>query len=217
MIFHTSADKTYYEYFYEMYYTQVKKFYPNPVCSFNYVGTDKQVSDFANIDIITLDLLSENDFSNKFPFANIKGYYALSRWLSIPVKNEDVLVSDIDVLTINEIDKTLVDSLLQQHQVINITRMKPNGQEGGMMVMILRKDICEEVRKFANSLLSTETIGWATDVLVGDFLYKNYNVKNLLKMHSVQKNQNLEGITDWFIFCKSSKFHHLQNIYKNII
>jgi hypothetical protein len=219
MIFHASADRLYYDNFYQMFFTQIKKHYPNPTCSFNYVGLDHHDLDFSAVDISTVDAIDESSIREVYNVNpnEAKGYYALSRWLSIPVTGDNVVVCDIDILAINDIDYNLINQLLDETPVINITRIKPNGKEGGMMVMILRADICQLVKNLAHNLLTTENLCWQTDTLIHGFLYQNFKVRHILNMHSVQKDKSIENINHWFVFTKGGpkKVEILKDIYQS--
>jgi hypothetical protein len=201
MIFHTSADKIYFDNFFTPFVTSVKEQNLNSKFSFNFVGTE-------NIDVdknihYTIDPISFCNLKKRYQTddRNTRGYYALSRWLTVPNLNDHVAVCDIDILAVNPIDANLILKTLNEYEVINITRIKPDGTEGGMMAMILRKDVCAEVYNFSNSLLKNLDLKWDTDVRVRSFLYNNFKVKNLLQMKQLSKNSN--DFTDcWFVFAK---------------
>jgi hypothetical protein len=212
MIFHCSSDRVYYEHFFKNFVYSIKKNYSNSKISYNFVGTD--LPNNIETDILQNDTKSWDEIKTQYKASDreAKGYYALSRWLSIPIQNEHVAVCDIDVLAVNKIDKELIDNLLQTYQVINLTRIKPkSSKEGGMMIMILHKDICATIKKFSNSLLIDNKLQWMTDVMVRTFLYENYKVKDLLQMEDISKKENLNSIDKWFVFSKLNKFEKLKN------
>jgi hypothetical protein len=212
MIFHCSSDRVYYEHFFKNFVYSIKKNYLNPKISYNFVGTD--LPDNIVTDYFQNDKKNWNEIKTLYKATDreAKGYYALSRWLSIPEENDHVAVCDIDVLAVNKIDKELIDNLLQTYQVINLTRIKPkSSKEGGMMIMILHKDICATIKKFSNSLLIDNKLQWMTDVMVRTFLYENYKVKDLLQMEDISKKENLNSIDKWFVFSKLNKFEKLKN------
>lgn len=211
MIFHCSSDKIYYEYFFKNFVNSIKKYYPNPRISYNFVGKD--VPSNIETNIFQNDKKSWDEIKTQYQASDreAKGYYALSRWLSIPSENDHVAVCDVDVLAVNKIDHELIETCLQTHQVINLTRMKPKGAgEGGMMIIILHKDICITVKNFAKSLLLNNKLTWQTDVLVRTFLYENFKVKQLLQMEDISKKKDLKPIDKWFIFSKINKFENLK-------
>jgi hypothetical protein len=211
MIFHCASDKIYYEYFFKNFVNSIKKYYPNPKISYNFVGKD--LPNNIATDILQNDIKSWDEIKTQYKASDgeARGYYALSRWLSIPIQNEHVAVCDIDVLAVNKIDHELIEACLQTHQVINLTRIKPKGAgEGGMMIMILHKDICATIKKFSNSLLIDNKLQWMTDVMVRTFLYENYKVKDLLQMEDISKKENLNSIDKWFVFSKLNKFKKLK-------
>lgn len=211
MIFHCASDKIYYEYFFKNFVNSIKKYYPNPKISYNFVGED--LPNNIETDILQNDRISWNEIKTQYTASDreAKGYYALSRWLSIPIQNQHVAVCDVDVLAVNKIDHELIETCLQTHQVINLTRRKPKGAgEGGMMIMILHKDILNIVKKFANNVLSTNKLKWQADVRVRTHLYENFKVKQLLQMEDVSKKKDLKPIDKWFIFSKVNKFDNLK-------
>lgn len=211
MIFHCATDSIYYEHFFKNFVDSIKKYYPNPKISYNFVGKDLPSN--IETDILQNDRISWNEIKTQYTASDreAKGYYALSRWLSIPIQNQHVAVCDVDVLAVNKIDHELIETCLQTHQVINLTRRKPKGAgEGGMMIMILHKDILNIVKKFANNVLSTNKLKWQADVLVRTYLYENFKVKQLLQMEDISKNKDLRSTEKWFIFSKVNKFENLR-------
>jgi hypothetical protein len=218
MIFHTSADTLYYEKFYNLFSSSIKKHYTDAKLSLNYVEKDKKL-DIPDT-IISYDNISINEICKTYRVSDRSalGYYALSRWLSIPILGDHVAVCDIDLLAINKIDNLIIEQMLNKNQVVNVTRIKPNGQEGGMMIMILHKDICQEIKNYANSLLESTTLEWSTDVKIRNFLYENYSVGNILNMHQLTKRTDYsqrDKIKDWFVFSKGNidqKLNRLQLI-----
>lgn len=213
MIFHCASDKIYYEYFFKNFVDSIKKYYTNPKISYNFVGKD--LPNNIETDILQIDKISWDEIKTQHKASDreAKGYYALSRWLSIPIQNEHVAVCDVDVLAVNKIDHELIEACLQSHQVINLTRMKPKGAgEGGMMIMILHKDILSIVKKFANNVLSTNKLKWQADVLVRTYLYENFKVKQLLQMEDISKRKDLKLSNKWFIFSKVNKFENLKKV-----
>lgn len=211
MIFHCSSDRVYYEHFFKNFVYSIKKNYSNPKISYNFVGTD--LPDNIVTDYFQNDKKNWNEIKtlHKATDREAKGYYALSRWLSIPNENDHVAVCDIDILAVNPINHDLLEDLLKTYQVINLTRIKPKtGKEGGMMIMILHKNICDTIKKFANNLLVNNKLIWQTDVMVRTFLYENYKVKELLQMEDISKKNNLKNIDKWFVFSKLNKFENLK-------
>lgn len=218
MIFHTATDPVYYKNFYYSFRTSIEKYFLNPKFSLRFVGED-------NIDLdntlLTIDKTSFEDIKTRFNATDkhAKGYYALSRWLSIPIEDEHVVVCDADVLAVNTIDKELILNLLDRFQVINVTRLKKDGRPGGMMIMILHKDICQQVRNYSNSLLDKEEIEWATDVNVRTFLYRNFSLCEILQMEDISKVKDFSKTDKWFIFSKIRKTREakIQQAFKKII
>jgi len=211
MIFHCASDIIYYEHFFKNFVYSIKKYYTNSKISYNFVGKDLPSN--IETDILQIDKISWDEIKIQYKANDreAKGYYALSRWLSIPIQNEHVAVCDVDVLAVNKIDHELIETCLQTYQVINLTRIKPKGAgEGGMMIMILHKDILNIVKKFTNDVLRTNKLIWQSDVLVRTYLYENFKVKQLLQMEDISKNKDLQSTEKWFIFSKVNKFENLK-------
>lgn len=211
MIFHVSSDPIYYRSFYTNFSSSVKNNYNNCKISFNLVGdlTPDQTPDTF---IYTVDAKSFDEICETYQCRDkdARGYYALSRWTTVPVTDDDIFVCDIDIIAANTIDHLLIEDLLSDYQVINCTRYKPkSNSQGGMMAMVLRRDVCQEVKEYASTLLKTEKLEWLTDTKVRSFIYKNYKIKELPQMHDISKQG---ADTDkWFIFSKMNKFGNLSD------
>lgn len=207
MIFHTAADNTYYNNFYNLYYSTISQFYPNSIFSLYFLG-DKRPNN-SSIAHLVQENISFSDIEKKYNTTgrDTKGYYALSRWKSMPVENQHVVVSDVDVIALKAIPQEIINDVLKHHEAINISRTKKNGDEGGMAMMILRKDIVDNVNNFADSILDTEPLHWASDVSVRSFIYKNFNVYTLPEMHVFNKRSDyntLDSTTRSFGIFKGS-------------
>lgn len=202
MIFHTACDPLYYKKFFSIYQTSIEKNFKNPKFSLNYIS-DTTI-DANNIFNLTYDKITISQIEKRFNTEgrNSLGYYAIARFLSLPDLNDHVIVSDVDIATINKIDEELILDLLKKYKVINITRKKPNGLEGGMAIMVIHKDICKDVASYANEVIKTMPLKWNTDVNVKKFLLNNYKNTSLLKMHDISKNNNIDNIDAWFVFSK---------------
>lgn len=210
MIFHTAADPIYYDRFYNDFRNSIIANYHDTKFSLRTVGNFNQtpVADFITNDSITLEEI-EKQYS--CDGRNAKGYYCMSRWISIPNENSHVCVSDIDVIAINTIDHELIEDKLEKHKAINLTRIKTkSGKEGGMMVFFLHRAICKEIRDYANHVLRKNDLNWATDVDIRNFIYNNYEVLNLLKMQEISKSKSAKIIDPWFVFSKINKFDNLK-------
>jgi len=190
MIFHTAADNTYYNNFYNLYSLTIRQFYPNSKFSLYFLGN--QLPNNSTISYLNQENISFEDIEQKYNTTgrDTKGYYALSRWKSMPVVNENVVVSDIDLIALKSIPQEIINNIFKNHEAINISRLKKNGDEGCMAMMILRKDIIDIVNNFANNILDTETLHWASDVSVRNFIYKNFSVYTLPEMHVFKKRSN---------------------------
>ena len=194
MIFHTAADDVYYNQFYHLYQSTIKQFYPDNKFSLYYIGNtllkNKKISYIQQDNITSQEIENRYDVNGR----DTKGYYALSRWWSMPVENEHVAVSDVDVIALKTIPQEKINNILVDYEVINITRIKKNGTEGGMNLMILHKTIVDDVNKKAKSVLNNSQLHWASDVNVREFIYTNFKVYNLPEMHTFNKRSEYNSL-----------------------
>lgn len=192
MIFHTAADSKYYNYFYDFYKFSIEKFYPDSKLSLHYMG--KACEKIADVAYITKEDIDLSTIYEKFSPNNDKdayGYYALSRWWSLPVIDEHVVISDVDIMAIKTLPYN-IDELLIKNQVINITRTKKDLTEGGMAMIIIHKDIVQATLNHAENLLKTKKLYWALDVEVKKFLYNNFTRLELPEMHVLNKRSQID-------------------------
>lgn len=223
MIFHTCADSIYYDKFYDFYSLSIKKFYPNATLSLHYIGEDIPKND--NIKYLStenLTLKSIQKIYNVDKEKDAQGYYCLSRWTSLPNVKDNIIVSDTDIIAVKTIDQNKFLEIFDKHQVINITRTKKNGSEGGMAMIAIRSDIVDEARSHAQKLLRENKLTWELDVLQRLFLYENFNVAEIPEMHVLGKSSNFENFDNTdrsFVIRKGntdSKIHTLQQAFNNL-
>lgn len=196
MIFHTAAEWNYYEKFYSLYSSSIKKFYPNAKLSLHFLGENFPKN--KDIFYTSYENISFEQIQQKYKTLNIKdtkGYYALARWKSIPDVGENVVVSDTDIIAIKTINQSRFNDLFKTHEVINITRTKKNGLEGGMAMICLRQDIILDVNNFSNTVLDNSKLHWASDVSVRTYLYNTYKVAEIPEMHVFNKKTNYDTYT----------------------
>lgn len=193
MIFHTATDPIYYNKFYNLYSKTIKKFYPQSDLSLHFVGSPVPTKSYINF--ISNSNLSFEKIKKiyKCDTEQAKGFYALARWFSIPETQQDVVVSDADIIAIKTINEQRIKDLFSNHQVINITRVKKNGSEGGMAMMILRHDIIPNINQVALSVLNNQ-LQWDSDVQVRTHIYNNYNVAEIPEMHVFGKRSNYKTL-----------------------
>jgi hypothetical protein len=219
MIFHTTCDPIYFSYFYNDFFRSLSSNYENVKFSLHFVGpTDQEIINYCqnNNVIYTSEKTTLEDLRLRFSNdadKDILGYYPLSRWFSIPDIGEPVCVCDVDLLAINTIDHQLINSLLIDNDVVNITRIKSNGNTGGMMLMILSNRIISRVNEFARSVeKDSVSIGISEDVKVRTFIYENFKTYELHgKMLNVSKPQENDN-GEWFVFSKGG--HGINSIKK---
>jgi hypothetical protein len=177
MIFHTAAEKNYYNAFFKRWHKSIKTCYPNAVFSLKYVGDIEQTDVLAfcqknNINLV-LDPTTKEDLIAKHGSMDIgRGYYPMSRWNSIPVvKNKDVCVTDVDVIMIKN-DVAEIKEYLKENEFVSISRNK-NPKINLMMVNYIRYDACQRVKDVAVSLMNNKDFRWDIDLEVMSYMRKN--------------------------------------------
>jgi hypothetical protein len=218
MIFHTSADPLYYENFYKFYNESIKLFYPDSKLSFHFVGHDSNIIK-SPIDIFSQKKISKKEIEIMYNTSerDTLGYYAISRWLSIPDIGDHVVVSDVDIVAIKSIPTNYILDIFKDYEAINITRTKKNGTEGGMAMMILRKDIISSINQKANEVLNNPTLAWDSDVQVRTFIYENFKVKEIPEMHVMGKNSNFDNFDNTersFVIYKGDRLRKIEILNK---
>jgi len=193
VIFHTATDPLYYKSFYTSYSYTIKKFYPHDSLSLHFVGDNKPTN--SNINFITTTNISFEDIKQQYNCNDdaAKGFYALARWFSIPETDQNVVVSDADIIALKKLNIEQVNNLFKTHHAINITRTKKNGSEGGMAMLILRHDVISDINRVALSVLDN-TLQWDSDVQVRTHIYNNYNVAEIPEMHVFGKRSNYKTL-----------------------
>lgn len=195
MIFHTAADSRYFEYFFKNWHETISLRHPNASFSLRFVGKNYDgVIKYckSNRISITVDESSLEEIKNRYNIDNdedAKGYYAMSRWISLPA-DDDVCVTDIDLLMVKQLSDDIIKSL-NEHNFVSVCRQKYD-HPNVMMCMIIRKDKVKEIRDFAIRLLDESRLRWDLDTAIATYIEQEYEIAkffNLFKMdHSVQKN-----------------------------
>jgi hypothetical protein len=211
MIFHTAAEQVYFDLFFFNWHTSIKKFWPDARFSLRFIGpktksVDKYCSDndiFITHDPITFEEINANFSQIELPERDKRpkacyGYYALSRWLSMPVVDDHVGLTDVDVVAIKKPNiKRINDIFSNYHQYrlprVFIDKTRPKN----MMVNFFRKDVVSKVNQVASDLLKPSKLMWCLDLEVMDYCNKNFAIldEGLLakfKSNIVPKN-NLFG------------------------
>lgn len=213
MIFHTVCDPVYFDRFYKDFYSSIVENSEDAELSLHYVGKpSKNFTEFItdsslhySTEPTTLEDLKIKYYETS-DIGNLLGFYPLARWYSIPIMDKDVCVCDVDILAINKIDLEYLKKLLEEHDVVNITRTKPSGEQGGMMLMCLSKRILKSVIEFAKKVSDEGIrIGIAEDVRVRSYIYNNFKIFELSgKMLDVTKPK-IEDSGEWFIYSKGGQ------------
>lgn len=213
MIFHTVCDPVYFDRFYKDFYSSIVKNSEDAELSLHYVGkTSKNFTEFITDSSLhySTEPTTLEDLKIKYhettDIGNLLGFYPLARWYSIPIIDKDVCVCDVDILAINKIDSRYLKKLLEEHDVVNITRTKPSGEQGGMMLMCLSKRILKSIVEFANAVSKEGVrIGIAEDVRIRSYIYNNFKIFELSgKMLDVTKPK-IEDSGEWFIYSKGGQ------------
>lgn len=224
MIFHTAADQVYYDLFFLNWHTSIKKFWPDAGFSLRFVGPkDKAVDNYCSKHNILLshDPITLEEIDSKFIKVELNkrpkacyGYYALSRWMSMPVVNDHVGLTDIDIVALQKPNLKSINHILSNYQQYRLPRvMQDKSKPKNMMVNFFRKDVVSEVNQVATDLLFKSKLMWCLDLQVMDYCNKNFSILDeglLVKFKGpiVPKN-NLFG------YCCGSEFVDKGITYKN--
>ena len=224
MIFHTAAEQIYYDLFFSNWHKSIKKFWPGAKFSLRFVGPkNKAVDEYCskhNIllthDPITfeeIDSTFQKEELNKRPKA-CYGYYALSRWMSMPIADDHVCLTDIDVVALQRPDLRAINEIFSKYQQYRIPRAMPDKTKPkNMMVNMFRKDVVSEVNQVAADLLFGSKLMWCLDLQVMAHCNKNFAILDealLVKFKgAVVAKNNLFG------YCCGSEFVDNGITYKN--
>jgi hypothetical protein len=186
MIFHTAAEQVYYDLFFLNWHTSIKKFWPDARFSLRFVGPKNEAVDkyCSEHDILlTHDPITLKEISAKFTKEELPkrpkacyGYYALSRWMSMPA-DDDVGLTDVDLVALQKPNLASINHILSKYQQYRITgafatKEKPKN----MMINFFRKDVVSEVNRVATELLSKSKLMWNLDLRVRDHCNKNFSI-----------------------------------------
>jgi hypothetical protein len=204
MIFHTAAEQVYYDLFFSNWHASIKKFWPDARFSLRFVGpknkaVDKYCSEHNILlthDPITLEKINSNFTKEELPKRPeaCYGYYALSRWMSMPVNDDHVGLTDVDVVALQKPNLESINQILLKYQQYRLprafaTKEKPKN----MMVNFFRKDVVSEVNRVATELLSKSKLMWNLDLKVRDYCDKNFSIFDeglLVKLEGIAAPEN---------------------------
>lgn len=185
MIFHTAAEKNYYNAFFKRWHNSIKKLCKDVKFSLKFVGdtlgTDvveycKQNEINLILDPTTWEELLEK---HKTEF-KASGHYSMARWNSIPVANEHVCVTDVDVIMLKN-EMAMIEELLETRDYIALER----GKKCRLMVNFINKNTCETVRNLAITLMDSPDFQWDIDVTISRWM--GLNLKNKLFLNKLTK------------------------------
>lgn len=195
MIFHTAAEKNYYNAFFKRWHTSIKILCPDVSFSLKFIGdtSDTDVLEYTsnhNIDLI-LDPTNTDDLVLRYGSMDIgRGYYPMSRWNSIPVvENQDVCVTDVDVIMIRN-DVAEIKEHLKENDFVSISRNK-QPKINPMMVNYIKHDACQKVKDFALSLMDNKNFRWDIDLEVMSYMQKNLTYLYLHRLMKFDSNAGL--------------------------
>jgi len=190
MIFHTAAEQVYFDLFFSNWHLSIKKFWPGAKFSLRFIGpksesVDKYCSDndiLITHDPITFDEINANFNMIELPEKDKRpkacyGYYALSRWLSMPELDENVGLTDVDVVAIRKPDMLKIDKIFSQYQQYRLPRVfVDKTRPKNMMVNFFRKDVVRTVNQVATDILRSKRLMWCSDLGVMDYCNKNFKI-----------------------------------------
>lgn len=190
MIFHTAAEKVYYNAFFKNWHTSIKKIYPSARFSLRFVGptTDTDVIAYCNSHhiLLSLDPITYQEIVDKFNVTGkrVNGYYCMSRWTSIPILDESVFVTDVDLIATNKLIFSIDDSL-NEKPWFTISKRKAPDRTLKLMAICLHKDLCERVSSKAITLLENSPLIWSLDLQLLKYLTDNFNYTDYVMLGEI--------------------------------
>jgi hypothetical protein len=170
MIFHTAAEEQYYSFFFKKWHSSIRRLNPTAQFNLQFVGNTENcdVIDYCgendinlNLDPISFEQIQEKYKCNEL---NARGYYAISRWISLPIKDDHVCMTDVDLLQINAIDFNLSERL-DIKQFISFSKQK-NNKTNKMMFLGLNKNFVKIVKEKSIEILNNNTLTWDRDTSI---------------------------------------------------
>lgn len=219
MIFHTAAEENYYNFFFKKWHSFLKEFNPTAKFSLRYVGDTNScdVVEYCSTNNIMLDVdptsLDQIIEKYKCPKGNAFGYYAISRWISLPLLDEHVCMTDVDLLQLNPLDFDL-NKILDEKNFISISRQK-NNKTNKMMFLGFNKDFVKTVKDQSISFLENNSLVWNLDtkILIWLVLHNNFNWEEFIQLYCLDYvhdyNRNVK-----FGYFSSIRFEHRGKIYE---
>lgn len=213
MIFHTTCDPVYFERFYDKFRKSILNYNSQVRFSLNYVGPKNEEIEKYCLDnniVLENEEISYDKLKIKFCDSSendILGYYPLCRWKSIPDINESVIVCDVDIMCIGSLNIPELENILHVHQALNITRKKPKGTNGGMMLIGLSNNAVKAVKEYAinHSLSLSSKISIAQDVNIRTFIYNSFNVYEINNKMLDLTKPKYQKSDEWFAFSKGGQ------------
>lgn len=178
MIYHTATDKVYFDLFFKRWHQSINRFDPNAGFSLRFVGNeDVDVMNYCrdhNI-LLTFDNISLDEISIKYNanHTNARGYYALSRWMSIP-EHDNVCVSDVDLVQVNRSDIDF-SKIFSEYNFASIARKKVK-HPNMMMIFYISKDMTKLINQKTKMLLENNPLMWDSDTKLMTWISENYPI-----------------------------------------
>jgi hypothetical protein len=217
MIFHTAAEKNYYNFFFKKWHRFLKEFNPTAKFSLRYVGDTNtcDVVEYCSTNNIMLDIdpISLNQIIEKYN-CNEKdalGYYAISRWISLPLLDDHVCMTDVDLLQLNPLEFDL-DAILNEKQFISISRKKEN-KTNKMMFLGFNKDFVKTVKDQSIIFLENNSLVWDLDtkILIWLILKNNFNWEEFIQLYCIDNLSDYNKDVKFAYFSSVNKKQIYQN------
>jgi hypothetical protein len=190
MIFHTAAEQLYFDLFFQNWHTSIKKFWPGARFSLRFIGPKSvRVDEYCKTNdiIVTHDPITFEEIKTKFDQVELPekdkrpkacyGYYAISRWLSMPVVDDHVGLTDVDIVAVKKPDMKKISKIFNEHQQYRLPRVfVDKTRPKNMMVNFFRKDVVSEVNEVAANILNSSKLMWCLDLGVMDYCNKHFNI-----------------------------------------
>lgn len=224
MIFHTAAESVYYEIFFETWHQTIKQHWPEAKFSLRFVGENHDAAEaycHANDIIFSHDSITFEQIKEKHAVddAQAKGYYAMARWASVPFNEDNVCVTDVDViaLKISAQEKQDLETRLLSTPMIFISRQK-GPKINPMMGVFLHKSVCGDVKRRAKDILKNSVLAWNSDVGLIQGLRKDFIFQDDFKIDVIDNSYDLNKIEGrlWFGYYSSSSVIHEGKSYEYV-
>jgi hypothetical protein len=217
MIVHTSLDLNYCKIFGHDYVANTRKYMPDALISLVIVNQELDLCG-VDADIVYHDPRNFQDIVAEFGTVldrQAYGYYPISRFRWLPVTGDNVIVRDVDTLIVRPIDQDQISQLLEQYDVVNLVRRRPDGSTGGIGAFVISHRVCQDVKTLAESLLAHKKLYWTIDEEIKRWCQLNLRYTELVR-YAVCPNDPSWELDDhtWILHAAHHAQHKLSSFEK---